>query len=353
MVDSVAVLRSLSDAFGVCGFEDDVRAVVQDLIAPLVDDMRVDTLGNLIATRRGAGDDLPTLMIDAHMDEIGFMVQFIEDSGFVRFCTIGGWDVRIIPSHTMTIVADDGRRIKGVVGTTPPHVLPPAERERGHRIEDLFLDIGATSAEEAAAMGVRIGAPAVIGYPFEQYTPNVVCGKGLDDRGGCAVLVRTLQALAGQSLDINIAAVFSVSEEVGLIGATTATYQVHPDLALVLEGTICVDTPGTPPARVPTRAGKGPAITVADGGQIVRSRMVRALTEAGDSNDIPWQYKLPPFGGTNGRAVQVSREGVLAGCVSLPVRYIHSPFSLLRLDDFEHTVQLVTAFAKECRRRLL
>ncbi|RIK35149.1 MAG: peptidase M42, partial [Chloroflexi bacterium] len=347
MSKSLEVLQALSDAFGVCGFEDEVRDVVRTMIEPHVDEMRVDTLGNLIATRKGSGADLPTLMIDAHLDEIGFMVQYIEDNGFIRFCAIGGWDARIIPSHAITIVTDDGRRVKGVVGTTPPHVLPPADREKGHRMEDLFLDIGATSAAEAAAMGVRVGLPAVIAYPFEQYTEQFVTGKGFDDRGGCAVLVRTLQELAGQELDVNLAAVFSVSEEVGLVGATTATYQVQPDIALVLEGTICVDTPGTPPARQPTRSGKGPAITVADGGQIVRARMVRALTSIGDRNGIPWQYKLPPFGGTNGRAVQLSRDGVLAGCVSLPVRYIHSPHSMLRLDDFEHTVQLVTAFARE------
>jgi endoglucanase len=202
-------------------------------------------------------------------------------------------------------------------------------------------------------MGVRIGLPASIAYPFEQYNERFVCGKGLDDRGGCAVLVRTLEELRGVDLDVNVAAVFAVSEEVGLIGATTAAYQVHPDLALVLEGTICVDTPGTPPARQPTRSGKGPAITVADGGQIVRARMVQALTGIGDRHDIPWQYKLPPFGGTDGRAIQLSREGVLTGCVSLPVRYIHSPFSMMRLDDFEHTVQLVTAFTGECRGLLL
>src|SRR5688572_1736974 len=164
-------------------------------------------------------------MIDAHLDEIGFMVQYIEDNGFVRFCGLGGWDARIIPSHTLTIRTDDGRSVKGVVGTTPPHVLPPADRDKGHRMEDLFLDIGATSAEEAAAMGVRIGLPASIAYPFEQYNARFVCGKGLDDRGGCAVLVRTLEELAGSDLDVNVAAVFAVSEEVGLIGATTAAYQ--------------------------------------------------------------------------------------------------------------------------------
>jgi putative aminopeptidase FrvX len=200
---------------------------------------------------------------------------------------------------------------------------------------------------------VRIGSPAVIAYPFEQYTDHFVAGKGLDDRAGCGVLIRALEALTGEELDVNVAAVFAVSEEVGLIGATTAAYQVHPDLALVLEGTICTDTPGTPPARQPTRSGKGPAITVADGGQIVRSRMVQALTSTGDRHEIPWQYKLPPFGGTDGRAIQLSREGVLTGVVSVPVRYIHTPLAMMRLDDFEHSAQLVAAFTRECRGLLL
>jgi endoglucanase len=347
VMQSIELLRTRADAIGFGGHEDEVRGIISGLVTPLVDEVRTDALGNLLAVRHGKAGG-PRLLIDAHMDEIGFMVSYIEDNGFVRFAPIGGWDARIIPSHTLTIVADDGSRVKGVIGTIPPHVIPPAEREKPYRLEDLFVDTGATSADEVRARGVRIGSPAVISYPFEQYSDQVVAGKAFDDRAGCAVLVKTLEALQGEQLDATVIAAFVVREETGLVGATTAAYQAEADVALVLEGTICTDIPGVPPARQPTRMGHGPAVTVADGGQVVPVKMVRALTRFADDDGIRWQYKLPPFGGTDGRIIERTRAGVVTGVISVPCRYIHSPFSMLRLDDFEGTVRLTTAFARRC-----
>ncbi len=349
-LDTLTLLNDLSDAFGISGFEDSVRERLEPLVRPLVDDVRTDTLGNLIATRRGSGP--LTLMIDAHMDEVGFMVSYIEPNGFLRFAPIGGWDPRIIPSHSMTVMTDDGRPVKGVVGVPPPHITPPADREKPHKMEDLFIDIGADNAAAVAEMGVRIGSPAVIAYPFESLNDNLVCGKALDDRAGCAVLVKTLEALQGEALDLTVVANFAVAEEVGLRGAQTAAYQIDPDIALAIEGTIAADTPGTTPARQPTGFGKGPAISVLDNSMIGNPRMVQALTSIADAEGIRWQYKVPAPGGTNAGAIQRSRAGVLAGVVSVPCRYIHSPLSLMRLDDFENTVRLVTSFARKGGRQL-
>ena len=349
-VDSLELLRTLSDAFGVSGFEDEARDALREIVAPLVDELRVDTLGNLIATRRGDG---PTLMLDAHTDEVGFMVSHIEPTGYLRFTNVGGWDARIIPSHMMTVVTDDGARVSGVVGTPPPHILEAKDRERPAALDELFVDIGVTSDSEARALGVRVGSPAYIAYGFRALNAQVVAGKALDDRAGCAAIVKALEALAGQQLDVNLVAVFSVAEEIGLLGASTATFQTRPDIALALEGTICADVPGVPAARNVTRSGSGPAITVADGSQVVPGRMVRALTSIADDAGIPWQYKTPRYGGTNAGAIQRIGPGVLAGVVSVPCRYIHSPFAVMRLDDFEQTAQLVTAFVKEARGRLM
>jgi endoglucanase len=282
------------------------------------------------------------------MDEIGFMAQYIEDSGFIRVAQVGGWDARTLPSHVVTFVADDGTRVKGVIGTVPPHLLTPADRDKAHRLEDLFVDIGVSSGDEARALGIRIGSPATLAYPFERYNDNVVCGKALDDRAGCAVLVKTLEALAGAEVDATVIGAFVVMEESGLIGATTASFQEEPDIAIVLEATVCTDIPGVPPERQPTRIGRGPSITVADGSQVVRPRMVRAMSHIAESEGIPWQYKLPRYGGTDGGAIQRSRGGVLSGTISVPCRYIHTPFSMLRLDDFENAVKLTTAFARRC-----
>lgn len=344
--EGLGILESLSNAFGVSGFEEDVREIIQGLVEPYVDEMTVDPLGNLIVTKRGAGAH--TLMIDAHMDEIGFMVSYVEPDGFLRFSTIGGWDERIIPSHKMTIRTDADADVRGIVGTLPPHILSADDRSRPYRLDELFIDIGATSASEVADLGIRIGTPAVISHPFEQLNETFVTGKALDDRAGCAVLLRTLMNLRKETPDVTVVGTFTVREEVGLLGATTAAYQVNPDIALVLEGTIASDMPGVPGRRRVTRLGAGPAITVADRSQIVKPHLVRALTEMAEAASIPCHFKLPPFGGTDGGAIQKQGRGVLSASVSVPCRYIHSPFAVMRLDDFENTVTLTTAFARGC-----
>ena len=343
-MNNLEVVEALSNAFGPSGFEDEVTQSIREMVEPLVDEVQVDPLGNLIVTRRGRTDR--KLMIDAHMDEIGFMVSYVEDDGFLRFSTIGGWDARIIPSHRMTIRADGGNDVHGVIGTLPPHLLSAEDRSKPHKIEDLFVDIGVGSASEAESLGIRVGSPAVIHYPFQRLQGDMVTGKALDDRAGCAVLIATLEALASESPEMTIVGAFTVREEVGLIGAGAAAYQIAPDLALVLEGTIGADMPGVTKTRQVTRIGSGPAITVADGSQIVQPRLVTFLTQLADETGTPWHYKLPPFGGTDGGIIQRSRGGVRSASVSIPCRYIHSPFSVMRMDDFEHTVALTTEFAR-------
>ena len=343
-MDNFELVRRLSDTFGPAGFETDVAAAIQDAVEPFVDEISVDTLGNLLATKHGRSDR--RLMIDAHMDEIGFMVSYVEESGFLRFSTIGGWDTRIIPSHRMSVRSDDGAEIHGIVGTLPPHLLSSEDRSRPHRIEDLFIDIGVSSAREVADLGIRIGSPAVIHYPFQRLQGDMVTGKALDDRAGCAVSIAALAALAGEETELTVVGAFTVREEVGLIGAGTAAFSIDPDLALVLEGTIGADMPGVSATKRVTRIGAGPAITVADGSQIVKPELVRFLTATADDVGLPWHYKLPPFGGTDGGIVQRTRCGVLSASVSIPCRYIHSPFSVMRMSDFEHTVRLTTEFAR-------
>lgn len=350
MANSVEILQELSNVIGISGFEDDVQRTIQARVEGLVDEVRTDVLGNLIATRRGSGP--LTLMLDAHMDEVGFLISYIEPNGFLRFAPIGGWDPRIIPSHSVTVVADDGKQFNGVIGVPPPHITPPADRERPHKMDDLFIDIGADSASAVGEMGIRIGSPAVIAYPFESLTDNIVRGKALDDRAGCAVIIETLEAIKDLDLDITVAANFAVAEEVGLRGAETAAYQIEPDFALAIEGTIAADTPGINKRKQPTGFGKGPAISVLDNSMIASARMVSVLTGIAGDENIPWQYKVPAPGGTDAGAIHRSRGGVLAGVVSVPCRYIHSPLSLMRLDDYANTVRLVTAFVKDGARRL-
>ncbi|MFW6074070.1 MAG: M42 family metallopeptidase, partial [Chloroflexota bacterium] len=340
------LLERLSNCFGVSGFEDDVRSLVLEEVEPYIDAYEIDPLGNLIVTKHGHSEH--TVMLDAHIDEIGFMVTYVEESGFLRFAQTSGWDLRIVPAHRITIRSENGVDITGVIGTKPPHILSAEERSRTFRQDDLFIDIGASDDRQVAAVGVRVGSPAVIHYPFEQLNANTVTGKALDNRAGCAVAIEALRQLEGETPELTLKVAFTVREEVGLLGATTAAYQVNPDIALVLEGTIGADTPGVPSNKRITRLGAGPAITVMDGSQIVRPEMVRLLEKLGSDHGIPHHLKLPPIGGTDGGAIQRSRGGVLSGTLSVPCRYIHSPVSIMRLEDLDHTIDLTTAFIRKC-----
>ncbi len=338
-MEPIDILRQLSDAFGVSGFEDEVREEITGLISPYVDEVRTDTLGNLFAIRNGKGDF--TLMFDAHMDEIGFIVKWIEDSGYLRFAPLGGWDPRIIPGHRIELCPRSGEKRYGVIGSAPPHILTEEARKKPIAIEDMFIDIGAVSQQDAVDMGIRIGDPLTIHYPFTEISDGYVTGKAFDDRAGCAVLIETARRLAEQDVDIDIVFAFVIGEEVGMRGARTASYQISPDLAIALEGTIGADMPDVPAGSQPVRLGRGPAITVADRSIIVSRRLIAALERVADEQAIPFQYKLPTYGGTDAGVIHLSREGILTGVISVPCRFIHSPTSTMRLNDFENTVRLL------------
>ena len=340
----IDILQRLSDAFGVSGFEDEVRNETSSLIAPFVDEIRTDSLGNLIALRKGSEDRM--LMLDAHIDEIGFIVKWIDDKGYVRIAPLGGWDERIVPGHRVVILTRKAGKRHGVIGTAPPHILSPEERKNPIPIDKMFVDVGASSREEVAEMGIRIGDPLTIHYPFTELHSGYVTGKAFDDRAGCTVLIETARRLAEVPLDVNVAFSFVFGEEIGLRGARTAAYQLDPDLAIAVEGTIGADMPGIAEESQPCRLGLGPALSVADRSIVVSRKMVTFLERVAEEHAIPYQYKLPTYGGTDAGAIHLSRSGVLSGVISVPCRYIHSPISTLRLIDLEHTIRLVTELVK-------
>ncbi len=341
-MELVDALRRLSDAFGVAGFEDEVREIIRDMVTPYVDSCEVDTLGNLICSR-GQGD---TVMLDAHMDEVGFIVRWIEEDGFLRLSPLGGWDDRIIPGQRLTVLTRRGEKRLGVIGAAPPHILREEERKKTIPLEDLFVDVGARSRQEAEELGFRIGDPATIHYPFQEIRKGYVTGKAFDDRAGCLVVIEALRKLASEELPYRLVANFAVCEEAGLRGAKAAAYRIAPKVALALEGTIGADFPGVPPAKQPVRLGRGPAITVADRSIIVSPRLLRALEEAAEARGIPYQYKLPVYGATDAGAIHTERGGALAGVVAVPCRYIHSPVSTLLVSDLEATVELTVEFLR-------
>ncbi len=347
----VDLLRELSDAFGVAGFEDEVREVIKTRISPFVDSVTVDALGNLVAMRKGK--DERVLMLDAHMDEVGFIVKWVDDKGYVRFAPLGGWDERIVAGHRVVLRTRAGKKRIGVIGSAPPHILTADERAKPIPMDKMFVDVGAMSRQEASSLGVEIGDAFTIHYPFSEIAEGYVTGKALDDRAGCATLIETARRLAEVKLPMTTAFSFAFGEELGLRGATTASYHIDPVLALAVEGTIGADMPGIAEESQPTRLGRGPAVSVADRSIVVSPKIVRAIEKLAEENKIPYQYKLPTYGSTDAGAIHLSRGGVLAGIVSVPCRFFHSPVSTLRLEDFENTIRLVTAFTRTAPNGLL
>jgi len=313
-----------------------VREILLEEIRPHVDETRVDSIGNLIATVRAQkGSKSPRrVLVTAHMDEVGLMIVAIEKNGMLRFRPVGGVDVRVLPGKRVLVGKE---AIPGVIGLKPIHLLTPEEGKQVVKVEQLHLDIGAKSKEEAQGV-VKVGDVAVFATQA-QLLGRVLMGKALDDRAGCAVLAELVKERYG----VELVAAFTVQEEVGLRGAQVAAYAVEPDLGFALEGTICDDIPREEDVTPVTRMGKGPAITLMDHSVISDRRLVDLLVRTAEAEGIPYQFKGPGVGGSDAGAIHLSREGVPSVSVSTPARYIHTPVSLLSLDDLEHTIALMKA----------
>jgi len=327
------ILKELSDAFGVSGNEDDVRAIVLDAVRDHVDEVKVDSMGNVLALKRGTGQVPLRVMLAAHMDEIGLMVVGHDDNGFLKVRSVGGIDPRLLPG-TLLVVGPD--RIPGVIGVKPIHLLQSGEAKKVAKIEDLVIDVGAESKDEAEKLA-PLGTYATFASRFRELE-STVSGKAFDDRVGCAVLVELLR---GEPFAFDLHAAFTVQEEVGLRGARVAAFTIDPDCAFALEGTIADEIPKEKDVSPTTRLGDGPAITVMDRSFIADRRLVQLLIRTAEEQDIPYQIKQPGLGGTDAGAIHLAREGVPSATVAVPSRYIHSPVALLSLDDFENTVRLM------------
>jgi len=335
------ILRELSEAIGVAGNEGDVRTVLLDAVREHVDEVRVDTMGNVLAFKRGT-DRLSSpksekqylrVMLAAHMDEIGLMVVGHDNDGFLRVRAVGGIDPRLLPG---TLLQVGPERIPGVIGVKPVHLLEEGEDKKVTKLEDLVVDIGARGKDEAKQLAPP-GTYASFATQYRELGPTV-SGKAFDDRAGCAVLVELLR---GERFRFDLHAAFTVQEEVGLRGARVAAYNIEPDCAFALEGTIADDIPKEKDSSPTTELGRGPAITVMDRSFIADRRLVRLLTSTAEELGIPYQIKQPGVGGTDAGAIHLAREGVPSVTVAVPCRYIHSPVALLSLDDWDNTVRLM------------
>jgi endoglucanase len=338
----IDLLRRLSNAFGPPGAEEEPREMLREELEDSADEILVDQLGNILLHKRGE-EGYPRIMLAAHMDEVALLVTHIEDSGFLRFHTLGGITPHVMPGQRI-IFRGRQRPIKGIIGSKPPHIMTEDERKRLFPIEELFVDIGAGSLKEAEEKGCHIGMMGVFEVEFTELGGGYIRGKALDDRAGCAAMAKAFKALKGTPF--NLVAVGTIQEEVGLRGARTAAWQAEPDYALAVEGTFASDVPGSKPHEVSARLGGGPVITIADSSIIVHPKVLRTLIEAAEDEDIPYQFKKVPSGGTDAGAIHLTRAGIPSGVVAIPCRYIHGPASVAHVDDIENTARLIEAFIR-------
>jgi putative aminopeptidase FrvX len=336
----LSMIRELSDAKGACGFEDEVLTVLRKYGAGL-GKFEEDSLRNLYLSRSENREGLPLIQLDAHSDEVSFMVQAVKPNGTIRFVPLGGWVANNIPAHRVKVRNADGEYVPGVVAAKPPHFMSEAERKMPASIENMVIDIGASSAEEVKSdFKIRIGAPVVPDVDFEYDDGHdLMIGKAFDCRLGCASILGALDALKGQDLRVNIAAGFSVQEEVGTRGATVSANHIKPDIAIVFEGCPADDT-FSEPYMIQTAIKHGPMLRHIDARMITNPRFQRFALDLARESGIPVQESVRTGGATNGAPIHLSNSSVPAIVIGLPVRYIHSHYGIASFTDCESAVKL-------------
>ena len=334
-------LKRLTEAHGVPGYETEVRALLREYLVEL-GEVSQDKLGSVICHQPGEG---PRVMLASHMDEIGFMVNHITDEGFVKFLQLGGWWDQVLLGHRVTVKTHSGD-VTGVIGAKPPHLLEAKEREKVVKKKDMFVDVGATSAEEVEAIGVRLGDPIVPQSEFAvMANGKTFLAKAFDDRIGCAVMVDVLEYFAreGQTRPNDLFGVATVMEEVGLRGATTSVRAVDPDVAIILESDIAGDVPGIEDEESNIALGEGPTILIYDARMIPNLPLRNLVMDTAREEGIPLQFSAVQGGATDGGAVHLHNTGVPTVVIGVAARHIHSHGAIVHRDDYENGVKLVNA----------
>jgi endoglucanase len=343
--ETITLLQELSEAVGVSGQEEMVRDIIYEAIRAHVDEITVDALGNMIALKKGRGEEPLKVMVAAHMDEIGLMIIGHDSSGGLKFDTVGGILDQTLAGKRVQVGKD---RVPGVIGIKPPHLVEGEEAHKPVKKDALLIDVGVSSKEEAQKTA-DVGDLATFLTPFTDLGPTLM-GKAFDDRAGCAALVELVR---GEALTFDLYAVFTVQEEVGLRGAQVAAYAVEPDAAIVLDCTPANDMPKKQDLSPNTVLGEGPAIYVMSGRIFSDPRLVKLLIDTAEAEDIPYQIRQPGGGGTDAGTIRLARAGVPVVSVSVPGRYIHSPAAIISREDFENALRLVRASLSRLTRQTL
>lgn len=347
-------LKNLDNTFGVSGDETAVAEVLCKEMEGLYDEHIEDALGNQIFIKYGKDRDRK-LVFSAHMDEIGFIINYIEDNGLARFFPVGYHDDRTAANQDMVVITDDGKLVKGVTGSKPAHIMSEEDHEKVIKIEDLFVDFGTESAEETRALGVEAGC--YMAFDREGYVLNggkYYTGKAIDDRAGCAVLVETLKQLKDVELDYTVVMVGSTMEEVGMRAGAPLVNRLNPELFIAMDVTLTGGTPGVEESKCSCMMGKGPAIKFYDWdpilgatGNNVPRKLTNKMISVAKRHNIPFQREIITGGGTDAWSASMAGCGVLAGGISIPQRYMHTAVGTVNLEDLEKTVDLTVNFIKE------
>jgi putative aminopeptidase FrvX len=331
------LLKQIVEVPGAPGFEHRIRQTISDLIEPHVDELSTDGMGNLIA-RIGPSNDQPSVMAVAHMDEIGLITTHIDDSGFIRFHTLGGFDASTLITQRVLVHTPDGDDLLGVIGSKPIHVQSASERKQSPKIKQLYIDLGLPADEVKER--VPSGTPVTRYRPLEQMG-HCITGKSLDNRLSVYILIEALRQASEAQLPFY--AVFSTQEEVGVRGARVAANAIKPDIGIALDVTLANDVPGTQSQDYCTKLGEGTAVKVIDKSVISTPELVRFISELAGEHDIALQREVLTAGGTDTSAMQyLMGLGTHVSCISTPTRYIHSTAEVAHSEDIDHSISLMT-----------
>lgn len=340
--ESLDFLKSILANPSPSGFEQPVQKVWREYTGAFCDRVHTDTHGNTIGVVNAGGN--PRIMFAGHCDEIGFIIRYIDDKGFLSFGAIGGFDESIVPGRRVTIHTAKGP-VSGVIGKTPIHLMKPDDRKKGAEINDLWIDIGVRDKQEAEEV-ISIGDPVTLQYEMIELRRDCWVARAFDDRIGSFIVAEVLRELAERKqVKAAVHGVSTVQEEVGLRGAHTSAFGIDPLVGIATDVTFATDQPGVDKKLVgDVKLGGGPVIAR---GPNMNPRVFELLVETAKKNEIPYQVEgIPRATGTDANPIQLTRAGVAAGLVSIPLRYMHTPVETLCLGDVEYAVKLMAAFAE-------
>ncbi|MDI2586182.1 M42 family metallopeptidase [Psychrobacillus sp. NEAU-3TGS] len=348
--ETLTMLKELTDAKGIPGNEREPRQVMEKYIKPFADKIEYDNLGSLIAEKVGDANG-PKIMVAGHLDEVGFMISKIDDKGFLSFQTVGGWWSQVMLAQRVTIVTRKGDTITGVIGSKPPHILTADARKKAVDVKDMFIDIGASSKEEAMEWGVLPGDMVVPYFEFSvMNNEKLLLAKAWDNRIGCAIAIDVLKGLQDVQHPNIVYGVGTVQEEVGLRGAKTSTVKVNPDIGFAVDVGIAGDTPGITAKESTSKMGAGPQIVLFDASMVSHKGLRDFVIDTAEENNIPYQFETIPGGGTDAGSMHISLNGVPALSIGIATRYIHSHAGILHRDDYENIVKLIVEVIKKLDR---